>query len=267
MRFAFPLVVALFLAVVTAAGATPAPVPEAAPALACAEAGPAAQTLVGAWEEDPAAAPPPVPLPCSGIRPGAPFGGGCTANWVFENTTNGDRDLYIGTAGHCTFLGHRMSIGGVPSVGVTVYDNDRGGQDFALIHIDEEDEAHVVPAMCHWGGPVKRYREGTMAEQRLERAYVSFGQGGWWFGQPALQAKRGVRLTIDGGVSFAGPASPGDSGSPIMLANGLAWGVVTHALHVGSPAVYGSGTPLDYALMDAKRVLGKEFTLVTAPLA
>lgn len=211
--------------------------------------------------------PPPIPLPCSGIRPGARFGGGCTANWVFENTTDGDRDLYIGTAGHCSYVGHRMSIGGVSSVGVTVYDNDRAGQDFALIHIDEEDEASVNPAMCHWGGPAKAYRDGTFEEQRLERTYVSFGQGGWWFGQPVLQAKRGVRLSLDGSVTFLGPAAPGDSGSPVMLSNGLAWGVLTHALHFGTPAVYGSGTPLGYATVEAEVALGIDLELVTAPFA
>jgi hypothetical protein len=196
----------------------------------------------------------------TGIRPGswmiAPSG--CTMNFVFGSA----RDYYIGTAGHCAEVGDQVTVIAAPGVlmniGRTVKSVDAGvGKDFALVDVRPSMEQHVNPSMAYFGGPtgVGSPQPGDVVEHAGHGLVI--GTGGTPRAGVVVYRGRG-----DGGDAFAwvGAASPGDSGSAVRLANGLAAGDLTH-LVVGGPYVPGdvAGTTIERML----RIAGKR--LATAP--
>lgn len=204
--------------------------------------------------ETESAAPPRIwPEPSlASIRPGAALDdGSCTANFVFTSLDN--QSIYIGTAAHCFSndintqtngclanidpLGAKMSISGADRAGVLVYsswatmqaNNETSSlcneNDFALLQIHEDDEAKVSPALWRFGGPT------GLATSRDVAAFdrvLSYGNSGTRPQDSLLSPREGYVTVPAGGcdtrVVFPNPAIPGDSGSPVILADGRALG-------------------------------------------
>jgi hypothetical protein len=171
--------------------------------------------------------------------------GGCTFNFLFR-TPDGTR--YIGTAGHCIGAGGGWPREKVWPRGQGPVALDTQGQrigefayavlqyrapsppssapdkDFALIRLDPGTKAS--PEMCYFGGPRGLYTTDTANPVVLH--YYGNAVGG------VLPARSGLALgTPDRHhVHAVGLALPGDSGSGVMTADGLAVGVlVTTGLH------------------------------------
>lgn len=179
--------------------------------------------------------------------------GQCTANFVFLRLD----EVYLGQAAHCTGngdatatngcevdslpLGTPVQIQGASKPGVLAYSswltmNEVGEQDpfacayndFALIRVDRADHAKVNPSLPHWGGPRGITGSGVPA---LGAVY-SVGNSGLRQGLQVLQPKVGISLGTgaDGWVHQAytlTPGIPGDSGSGLVDATGLAVGVLS----------------------------------------
>ncbi|MGB0653509.1 MAG: hypothetical protein ACPGQL_09945 [Thermoplasmatota archaeon] len=217
-----------------------------------------------------------IPVPCDGIRPGARITSpsGCTLAWILED----EGDLYATTAGHCVGgVGDvvRIDPGNGPEVdiGTVVYAINQGdSQDFAVIDIYPEVEGDVNPQLCHWGGPT------GMVTGDVERGDVvrQYGHGIAISVLPETRARSGL-VSYDSGTSygFYGVVTNGDSGSPVMMADGSALGVLntlgTSFSFSGNPDdivahVGGAGTRLDQGLALFEAAGGAELSLVTAPL-
>ncbi|MGQ0742924.1 MAG: hypothetical protein ACT4OS_01000 [Acidimicrobiales bacterium] len=239
----------------------------------------------------------PGPLPvgvgvgCPGIRPGAlvrtPLGR-CTLNFAFRGS---DGSRYIGTAGHCVLGGSagdatptRADGGEVvfaPGAGPIAFEGSPGSNgptrpgrigefayavaddrsDFALIRLDPGIEAN--PQVCYFGGPVG-LNDGPVP---LVSPLAHVGQGRLLSGLVAARTQLALD-SDDHGVVGLGLAAPGDSGEPLLSADGQALGVVTAT----GPALAGlPGTGLVFstllapALDRATDATGIAFTLETAP--
>ena len=189
---------------------------------------------------------------CPGVRPGSRllnnFNGLCTANFLFRSP---DGTRYLGTAAHCIgeaegggddphervwppgkgpkaldgegrVIG-RFAYGALRShgtgVGVT-YDRN-----FALIRLDPGIESS--PEMCFFGGPSGVYATDTA--DTLVLHYYGGGETG-----EVVPARTAVAQgTPDPNYVYAiGVAMAGDGGSPVVTADGLAFGMlVTFSPH------------------------------------
>lgn len=195
---------------------------------------------------------------CDGIRPGVRMTSpaGCTMNFVFTDGT----DLYMGTAGHCVSgVGDRVRIAGEGTVGTVVVEE----LDWALVRLDDDLHDRVDPQMCYWGGPTDLVTgdpgPGTLLKQ--------YGHGillGW---TSPTRPRGGVATKwTEWTVDYNGPQVWGDSGSPVITADGGAAGSVSSI-----------GPSLNGGLLTAQRIskgievseqaLGTDLSLVTAPLA
>jgi hypothetical protein len=177
---------------------------------------------------------------CPGVRPGGRLMteiGGCTFNFLFRAP---DGTRYIGTAGHCIGSGPvwpREKVwprGSGPvaedvdrkRIGEFAYAVIQNPKDFALIRLDPGVAAS--PEMCYFGGPRGLYTANTANPVVLHYYGNGVGIG------TVLPARSGVALGTPNPdhVYAAGLALPGDSGSGVMTADGLALGVlVTTGLH------------------------------------
>ncbi|MEA3137377.1 MAG: hypothetical protein QOC71_1658 [Thermoplasmata archaeon] len=186
------------------------------------------------------------------IRPGASINGGeCTANFVFTSLDNST--VYLGTAAHCfsndgntatdgcvadvQALGAKRDISGASHAAVLVYSSWAAMQaagasgdvcnnnDFALMQLDPEDAAKVNPAMQSFGGPTGI---ATASDINTFSHILSYGNSGSRPEDSALSPREGYVTLPAGGcdsrVVFPNAAIPGDSGSPVIMANGLAMG-------------------------------------------
>jgi hypothetical protein len=177
---------------------------------------------------------------CPGVRPGGRVVtevGGCTFNFLFRAP---DGTRYIGTAGHCIGSGPvwpREKVwprGSGPlaqdahgqRIGEFAYAVLQNPKDFALIRLDSGVAAS--PEMCHFGGPRGVYTTNTANPVALHY----YGNGVAI--SSVLPARSAVALGTPNPdhVYAVGLALPGDSGSGVMTADGLAVGVlVTTGLH------------------------------------
>lgn len=229
------------------------------------------------------------------IRPGVrthTAGNQCTANFVFTNGV----DLFIGQAAHCATLGAAtdtngcttpsravgtpVTIDGASRPGTLAYSSWRTMQargewdgltcaynDFALVRIDPADHAAVSGSVLHFGGPI------GMAPA----VYPGFGKHVLSYGDssllPEVEPSDWKEGYVVGGstsnwivlVEFAVPGVPGDSGSPVLLDNGRALGLISTLQAVPYPAntVVTLEKAVGYA--NAHGGLGT-LSLVTAPL-
>jgi hypothetical protein len=201
-------------------------------------------------------------LAFTGIRPGAWIvsPAGCTTNFVFGSR----RNYFIGTAGHCARVGQRVTLVAAPGVlmniGRTVRSVNRGvGNDFALVNVRPAMERYVNPSMAYFGGPTRAGRVGVGDVVEHAGHGLVIGTGGTPRAGVVVYRGPGARGR---GAAFAwvGAATPGDSGSPVRLANGAAAGGLTHIV-VGGKYAPGdvAGTRIGRMLQIADR------RLATAP--
>ena len=152
----------------------------------------------------------------------APYG--CTANFVFTDGTS----RYIGTARHCTDrIGQEVTMQVdtatlvvVGTVAKMTSGEGEPGNDWALIKIDPAVAAKwgVNPAVPVVGGP-----QGIFTGCDVT-AVKYYGHG---YGVAVAQGKPefGVATNwYDDGFGWTGFGAPGDSGSPVLTADGKAAG-------------------------------------------
>jgi hypothetical protein len=257
-------------------------------------AGPLPRIPSGGWEpnwtlggnpvrliEVPAAAPVGIGA-CPGVRPGAIVNsdvGQCTFNFLFEDD---DGFEYIGTAGHC-ILGtspppdsreRTWGPGDGPvarnaagaRIGEFAYAILQDPKDFALIALD--DGVATTPQMCHFGGPTG-VNEDT-PPPLVNPVVLHYNGNGLVLGS-ALPARSCLAFGMPdrNHVFCDGLATPGDSGSGVISADGLAVGVLvtlgvhlSDGLHLGTIGI----TRLAPQVERAEEVLGIDLTLQTADL-
>lgn len=199
---------------------------------------------------------------------------GCSMNFVF---TDGVSD-YIGTAGHCVDkggdvimqVGTRIDV--TDTVLVTVAKvgrvakrvNGGIGRDFGLVKIDPG--WAVVPGIAGAAGPT-----GTFCGDPLGQPVLHYGHG-YVFAVEQGHPKVGEVIpdatavfkfaSTQYGYNWAGYGLPGDSGSPVLGAAGLAVGNLTHGIGVAGVPVPG----LSFGTTTAGifSVIGSGYSLVTA---
>lgn len=194
-------------------------------------------------DRDPGAATGWPPLAEATIRPGVRVADRtCTANFVFSDPSN--ETLYVATAAHCLDdhdVGETVGVAGGRHEGVVAYVGTRTvegveegpcarpvAQDFGLVRIPDRLRDEVHPATLHWGGP-----RGISARARS-------GEDLHTYGNSTTRAHEVLRpaegLSVGNDVCFTDAAFPerigGDSGSPVLGAEGAALGV-----HVRSDVV------------------------------
>jgi len=234
----------------------------------------------------PAVAPPVGTGACPGVRPGAIVltdVGECTLNFLFQGS---DGNRYIGTAGHCILGSSPIGNGDVgetswaPGKGPVARDSagNRIGEfayailqdpkDFSLVRLDAQTQASA--GMCVFGGPtgVNDDRPGLTQPVVLK-----------WFGNGVVAGSTvPARSAIAAGMPspehvFAqGAATPGDSGSGVISADGRAVGaLVTVGVHTGTLSLAGGDaglvgiTRLTPQVERAQQVLGTNLVLQSAP--
>lgn len=175
--------------------------------------------------------------------------GSCTLNFAYDGTGDDAGRVFIGTAAHCfSAVGEPASVGGVP-VGQVVYLGDvRGGDngipgvqtDFALIEVLPAYHASVKGEVKgHPGLPTGLKPWGTARTGDL--LYFSGYGTGFSATQPTREARVGVytvRDNVDGRpANWAGiaPIIFGDSGGPVLHADGRALGVISYTQVVFAP--------------------------------
>jgi hypothetical protein len=241
------------------------------------------------------------------IRPGAVFSTfpdwwrSCTLNWIVEDESGA---LYVGTAGHCVNDGDTAYVpqawGPGRAFGEVVAREYEGiGRDWAWIRIHDSALDLVDPTLCHWGGPVKDAPASSAGPA------LQYGWGRVYYEEAATRARpfTAGASPVDAGAEpvfgartastlyLVGPGGPGDSGSPVMSADGAPYGFLTHGLTaaaavdvgryviedaagvaVGSPDYpvephHGSavwGTTFQAAVAGGEAQLGTTLTLVTS---
>jgi hypothetical protein len=215
------------------------------------------------------AAPGFAPASQASVRPGAmtiTAGGQCTANFFFTDPTGA---VYVGQSAHCAGtgsatetngclagslpLGTPVEIRGASRPGTLVYSSWLAMQafgerdpstcahnDFALVRLDPADVGRSNPTVPFFGGPNALDRDGTRSGEEV----VSYGNSSLRLGQSALSPKRGWSVGDTGAgwshtVYTATPGIPGDSGSAVLDAQGLAIGTLSTVALAPYPASNG----------------------------
>ena len=208
---------------------------------------------------------------CPGVaQPGVGAAGcivepyGCTANFVFKDTT----DWYVGTASHCSdrngdVVVMQVDTTTLAAVGEVVKQTagEEPGDDFALIKLYPDVVAKwgVNPAIPVVGGPQGVYTD--CAPQALK----NYGHG---YGVVVAQGKPqgGVAHTWHtDGYGWFGNGAPGDSGSPTVLAsNNQGAGNFTHIIIFDPDFQYAPGQLAGMRLTEILNFVGAGIQLVNA---
>lgn len=230
------------------------------------------------------------------IRPGAQFGrwaptervadnGACTTNFVFTGPDHAT--LYIGTAAHCVerlALGDEAWIAGRAARATLAYSSwlamEEAGEgkpsssaphpnDFALLEIAAKDRTLVHPALLGWGGPTGI---AVSDEVAAGDGLLAYGNSSFKPDDARLRVLQGALLRhkdeFDARGKFDLPFIPADSGSPVLTADGLAFGVlVTLATNAEDPPGANGIAKLDRLLAYAAAHGAPPVQLATAPLA
>lgn len=192
------------------------------------------------------------------VRPGVDIAdGGCTANFIFRSSDN--RSVYIGTAAHCfngpnnesrTGLNETVMIAGGQAKGRLSFvgyrptgpygsgQPDNASHDFALVEVAASDRQDIYPGMYAYGGPT-----GLASDVAVGDTVRTFGNSTFRDDADGLDGRNGTvtdaRLQDDGEVRalFRPPSVPGDSGSPVVTADGRAVGtlITGDVFYVPSP--------------------------------
>ena len=174
---------------------------------------------------------------CPGVQgPGVAAAGcivapaGCTANFIFASGST----RYVGTARHCvdrigqevTMQVDTTTIAVVGTVSHMTSGEGVPGNDWALIRIDPAVASKwgVSPAVPGVGGPNGIYTACDVTP------VVHYGHG---YGAAVAQGKLEGGLATNWnstGFGWTGFGAPGDSGSPVLTADGRAAGDFTHLI-------------------------------------
>lgn len=205
------------------------------------------------------------------VRPGVRIAGEvCTANAVFSDPA--DTTYYVATAAHCVDerpLGSPIQIAGGEASGVLAYDawevletveadevacGDRAQQDLALVEVDDDHEDEVHPATLHFGGPTTLRDRSASGEELYTYGNSSYRGDHHW-------SKPTVGVSVGNGECRTEAILPmrgyGDSGSPVLGADGAALGI-----YVTAPGGY---VNLAQAVDFAEAHTGLELELETWP--
>lgn len=175
----------------------------------------------------------------------------CTVNFVFVSQDNAS--VFIGTAAHCLTdmpLGGSLEVSGKVRAtleycswatideadhctdkatgGALVSDEEGFANDFALLRVDPEDAHLVHPALRHWGGPTGIATQASQNE-RVMTYGNSIARDAGQRDTDVHDAREGYVRESEEWTTFVVLITqplPGDSGSPVLLADGEALGVV-----------------------------------------
>src|ERR671914_1036053 len=197
---------------------------------------------------------------------------GCTMNFIFTDGTSS----YIGTAGHCAGSGETViaQIGTrvdptdsvivmLAAIGNVVKSWNAGiGRDFALVKINPG--FNVVPGMAGALGPT-----GVFCGDPVGQPVMHYGHGYIFFveqGHPKVgevipDLTLIFKFTSPNGFNWVGYGLPGDSGSGVMNAAGLAVGDLTHGIGVLGVPVPGLSFGTDMGGIFG--LIGPSYRLVT----
>ena len=225
----------------------------------------------------PATEPDPVgTTPCPGVRPGAVLRSGselCTFGFVFQGS---DRRRYVATAGHCAYspdpaddpgrtqtwragTGPAVRDGDGKAVGRFAYATmSRQFKDFALVRLDNG--VAWSPQLCHFGGPTRLNSEVHNRDIPVHH----YGQG-VVVGDlaPARTGDALFGLYRADYAYFHGAAYEGDSGAPVVDADG---GAIGHITDLTTPFTGNVGVNrLADHVAAAQKALRIRLTLLTAP--
>ncbi len=199
---------------------------------------------------------------------------GCTMSFIFADATS----KFIGTAGHCVGSGGAVVVqvatrvdptDSLPIVTLAAIGNvakrvNNGiGRDFALVKIDPSFK--VMPGMAGAAGPV-----GAFCGDPVGQPVVHYGHGYIFFveqGHPKVgEVIPDLHPTIkftstSAGYNWAGYGLPGDSGSGVMDAAGLAVGNLTHGLSVLNVPI--PGLSFGTTMSGIFGIIGSSYGLVT----
>lgn len=178
----------------------------------------------------------------------------CTLSWVLDGApppasqptaqgADGDA-VYFTIAAHCLDLGDRVASPGFGSFGTAVYDND--SLDLALVQVDDDVEASVVPRVKGHGETPTGYTTSSGYETGDTVLHSGYGAGA--SPTPETRENRAGVLVEDPddpwGWKAVTPVSFGDSGGPVIYgANGSALGIV-NVLPAPTEAPPGTGAGL-----------------------
>jgi hypothetical protein len=198
---------------------------------------------------------------------------GCTMNFIF---TDGGHN-YIGTAGHCVDSGGDvvMQVGArvdptdtvlvtLARVGQVVRHYDSGiGRDFGLVQIDPG--WAVVPGIAGAAGPTGAFCGDPLGQPVVHYGHgyvIAVGQGNPKVGEVVPDLSLLFKFRSEQyGYNWAGYGLPGDSGSPVTNAAGLAVGNLTHGIGVDIVPV--PGLSFGTTLAGIFNLIGPGYSLVT----
>jgi hypothetical protein len=197
---------------------------------------------------------------------------GCTMNFVFTDGTS----HYIGTAGHCAGNGKTVIaqiatrvdptdsvIVTLAAIGSVVKSANQGiGKDFALVKINPG--FHVVPGVAGGLGPTGVFCGDPVGQPVMHygHGYIFFvEQGHPKFGEVVPDLTLLFKFTSPNGFNWVGYGLPGDSGSGVMNAAGLAVGDLSHGIGVLGVPVPGLNFGTD--MQGIFNLIGPSYKLVT----
>ncbi len=175
---------------------------------------------------------------------------GCTMNFIFSDGSAN----YIGTAGHCVAGGKRViaqvatRVDPTDTVFVTLAEigsvtrswNAGIGRDFALVKIAPG--FRVIPGMAGALGPTGVFCGDPVGQPIMHygHGYIFFvEQGNAKFGEVIPDLTLIFKFASPNGFNWVGYGLPGDSGSGVMNAAGLAVGDLTHGIGIAGVPVPG----------------------------
>jgi hypothetical protein len=197
---------------------------------------------------------------------------GCTMNFVFTDGASN----YIGSAGHCV-AGGRTVIAQIATrvdptdtvlvtlaaIGNVVKSWNQGiGKDFALVKINSGFK--VIPGMAGALGPTGVFCGDPVGQPVMHygHGYIFFvEQGNAKFGEVVPDLTLVFKFASPNGFNWVGYGLPGDSGSGVMNAAGLAVGDLTHGIGVAGLPVPGLNFGTDMGGIFG--LIGTGYSLVT----
>jgi hypothetical protein len=197
---------------------------------------------------------------------------GCTMNFVFTNGTSS----FIGTAGHCAGNGKTViaqvatRVDPTDTVFVTLAAigsvvkswNSGIGKDFALVKINAGFK--VVPGVAGALGPTGVFCGDPVGQPVMHygHGYIFFvEQGNAKFGEVIPDLTLLFKFASPNGFNWVGYGLPGDSGSGVMNAAGLAVGDLTHGIGIAGIPVPGLNMGTDMG--GIFNLIGSSYSLVT----